>query len=259
MLRTPLIFAMSLAAAAHIAGAQTSYRRVLHDGFATRTQLESIATDAEHAANSGTLSGAARSAKEATAFVLRQRLRDGDFQPGDRIAITLDGAVKLNDTVVVRSGRTIVLPDIPEISLAGVLRSELQGHLTTELRRYIRDPQVQTRPLIRVAVSGAVGRPGFYSIPADGLLSDLITLAGSPSPRVEFSRSSIRRGSEVLWNGESVQTALSDGLTIDALLLQSGDEVVVGEARQLNWMAVLQGVTTAGGVLGVLYTLTRRR
>jgi protein involved in polysaccharide export with SLBB domain len=254
-----IIAVATFAIAGKAANAQSSYRRILHDGFATRAELESLATDADRAVASGSLSGQSRSEKEATAFVVRQRLKDGDFQPGDRLAIVLDGAVKLSDTVVVRSGRTIVLPDLPEISLAGVLRSELQSYLTTQLRKYIRDPQLQTRPLIRVAVSGAVGRPGFYSIPADGLLSDLVTQAGGPGPRVEFSKSSIRRGSEVLWNGSSVVTALSDGLTIDALLLQSGDEVVIGERRQVNWLSVVQAAATVGGLASLLYTLTRRR
>lgn len=259
MIRLSILAGFALICATETAAAQTSYRRGLHDGFATRAELESLVSDAEKTLATGTLTGAARSAKEATAFVVRQRLKEGDFQAGDRIAITLDGAVKLNDTVAVRSARQIVLPDLPEISLAGVLRSELQNYLTTQLKRYIRDPHLETRPLIRVSISGAVARPGFYSIPADGLLSDLVNLAGGPTPRVDYGRSSIRRGSEELWKDKSVETALSDGLTIDALLLQSGDEVVIGEARQINWLGMLQGVTTAGGIATLLYTLTRRR
>lgn len=258
MIRLSVLTAFALSCAIETTVAQTSYRG-LHDGFATRAELESLAFSAEKALSSGTLTGAARSATEATAFVVRQRLKDGDFRVGDRIAITLDGAVKLNDTVAVRSPRQILLPDLPEISLAGVLRSELQVYLTTQLRRYIRDPHLETRPLIRVSVSGAVVRPGFYSVPADGLLSDVVNLAGGPSPRVDYARSRIRRGTEVLWKDNSVETAMSDGLTIDALSLQSGDEVVIGEGRQVNWLGVLQGVTTVGGIATLLYTLTRRR
>ena len=239
--------------------AQQVYRRVSQEGFATRTELESLAAAADRAVATGTATGEARTSKEATSFAVRQRLREGDFQPGDRIAIVLDGAVKFGDTVIVRSGRTIILPDLPEITLAGVLRSELQSYLTAQLGRYIRDPQLHARPLIRIAVSGAVGRPGFYSVPADALLSDVVTIAGGPVGRAEFARSFIRRGSEQLWNGKNVDTALGEGMTVDALLLQSGDEIVIGEQRQFNWLAVVQGLATVGGIASLILTLGRRR
>ena len=239
--------------------AQPGSRRASQEGFATRAELESLAMAADRAIAAGTVTGEARMSREATSFALRQRLRDGDFQPGDRIALVLDGAVKFADTVVVRSGRTIILPDLPAITLAGVLRSELQNYLTEQLGRYIREPHLQARPLVRMAVSGAVGRPGFYSVPADALLSDLITLAGGPSPRADFEKGAIRRGSEQLWSGKNIDTALSEGLTVDALLLQSGDEIVIGETRQFNWLGLVQGLATVGGIASLLLTLGRRR
>lgn len=223
---------------------QDPLRRGFREGFATRAELESLATEAERES-------------AGKAFVLRQRLREGDFQPGDRIAVVLDGAVKLNDTLVVRGTRTISIPDIPEISLTGVLRSELQGYLSTQLGRYIRDPQVQTRPLLRLGISGPVTRPGFYSVPADALLSDLVMAAGGPTPLVSYKRSSIRRGGEQLWDGKSVEVALSDGLTADGLQLRSGDELVVGERRQTNWQGVVQTAAAFLGLVSVAIALAR--
>ena len=56
---------------------------------------------------------------------------------------------------------------MPDISLQGVLRSELQDYLTTQLGKYIKRPEVQTTSLVRVAVMGSVNKPGFYQLPAD--------------------------------------------------------------------------------------------
>ena len=243
--------------AANVASAQNSLRRTPHEGFATRAELESLVVQAELSVATGARSGAEQSVNKATAFILRQRLADGDFRPGDRIAVVLAGAVKLNDTLVVRSGRTITLPDLPEISLAGVLRSELQSYLAGELSRYIREPQLQTRPLVRLMVSGAVTRPGFYSVPADALLSDVVTTAGGPSGKVAFEKSNIRRGDEVLWNGQSVQAALIDGLTVDALFLRSGDELVIKEAKSRNYLSIVQMAATLGGLASVIVVLAR--
>jgi protein involved in polysaccharide export with SLBB domain len=252
-----LLAFVSLAAPVCSLWGQDAFRRTFREGFATRAELESLATRAERAASADSLPGDGRRANAATAYVLRQRLREGDFQPGDRIAVTLDGAVKLNDTLVVRGGRTISIPDLPDISLAGILRSELQTYLSAEIARYIRDPQLSTRPLVRLGISGGVTRPGFYSVPADALLSDLVMAAGGPAPNVAFGRSAIRRGGEELWNGGSVEIALSDGLTVDALLLRSGDELVVGEKRQMNWQGLVQTMAAVIGLVSVAVALKR--
>ena len=231
-----------------VAPAQTSPR--LAEGFATRAELESLATKSDRATADASLSTEQRSYEQSLAFNLRRRLREGDFQPGDRVAITLDGPIKFHDTVVVRSNSTILLPELPEISLAGVLRSELQNHLLREIKRYVRDPEVEASPLMRLSVSGAVLHPGFYSIPADALLSDLVMAAGGPTANAAYRRSHLRRGTEEL-PGDDVQTALREGLTVDALLLRSGDELLVGEKRQFNWPVVTQVAAAAAGLVSV--------
>src|SRR5687768_9525071 len=144
--------------------------------FASRATLEASAAAAESASAAATTQPL-REAKRAEAWTLRERLRLGDFHPGDRIALIVEGHPTLSDTLAVRSGRVISLPDLPEIPLVGVLRSELQAHLTREIGRFVRDPKVRVVPLMRVAVLGQVGRPGYYALPADALLSDAIMIA----------------------------------------------------------------------------------
>jgi protein involved in polysaccharide export with SLBB domain len=213
--------------------AQNAPQRPPRDGFATRAELNALAAQAERAVADPSLSVENRSYQQVTASNLRRRLREGDFQPGDRIAVALEGPIKFRDTVLVRSSSTILIPELPEISLAGVLRSELHDQVLREVKRYVRDPEIETTPLMRLTVTGAVVHPGFYSIPADALLSDLVMAAGGPTANAAYRRSQLRRGTEDL-PGESVVAALSGGLTVDALLLRSGDELLVGEKRQFN-------------------------
>src|SRR4029079_9784260 len=127
---------------------------------------------------------------------------------------------------------------------------ELHDYLLREVKRYVRDPELQARPLIRLSVSGAVIHPGFYSIPADGLLSDLVMAAGGPTANAAFRRSQLRRGTEEL-PGENVQAALREGSTVDEMLLRSGDELLIGEKRQLNWTTVTQVVAAVAGLTSV--------
>src|SRR2546425_1957900 len=58
------------------------------------------------------------------ATLVRARLTEGDFQPGDRILLLVEGEKELSDTFTVGPQRDILLPNTGTVSLQGVLRSE---------------------------------------------------------------------------------------------------------------------------------------
>jgi protein involved in polysaccharide export with SLBB domain len=237
---------------AQVAGTSES-RRI----YADRTALE---TQAARAADSATAPGVApalREVKRAEAFLLRQRLEAGDFLVGDRVVVTVLDEPTLSDTAIVRSGTTIELGTLPPISLKGVLRAELDGHLKRELSRYVRDPRVSAVPLLRVAVFGHVERPGYLHVPADVLLSDLLMRAGGPTGTAELRKAELRRGAERLIGARDVQTALADGISLDDLHLRSGDELNVPERRNTNWATVMQAAAAITGLVSVAFTLSR--
>jgi len=117
---------------------------------ATRQELERMATDAESVASAS--GGEVAQTKRLEAAAIRARLRDGDFRAGDRIVLSIQGDSTLNDTVVVRSGPTLTVLSLPEDTLRGVLRSELQPHLTALVTRFYKNATVRATPLIRLGV-----------------------------------------------------------------------------------------------------------
>ncbi len=189
--------------------------------------------------------------------MLRQRLQSGDFLVGDRIVVSVAGEPTLSDTAVVRAGTIIQLGKLPAISLNGVLRSELEEHVTRELTRYIREPRVLAIPLLRVAVLGRVGQPGYLHVPADMLLSDLLMRAGGPADNADLRKAELRRGNEQLISARNVQTALADGISLDDLHLRSGDEFNIPEKRSTSWTSVMQAAAVVTGLLSVAFTLSR--
>ena len=224
---------------------------------APRAALETQAARAEDSAASTAVAPELRETKRVEAFLLRQRLEEGDFLVGDRIVVTVVDEPTLTDTAVVRSGTTIELGKLPAISLHGVLRSELDEHLTRELARYIRDPRVTAVPLLRVAVLGHVGHPGYMHVPADMLLSDLLMRAGGPAGTADLRKAELRRGTERLIGPRGVQTALADGISLDDLHLRSGDEFNVPERRNTNWATVMQAAAVVTGLVSVAFSLSR--
>ena len=202
--------------------------------------------------------------RTAEAFLLRSRLKRGDFQDGDRIVVKLLGTASLvvptvmpsNDTLILRAGKVLQLPQMEALSLDGVLRSELNGKVSSHLARYLRDSSVQTTPLIRLAVIGQVHAPNYYYTTVDVLLSDIIVKAGGPVGTADWlGNVVIRRGSEIIWNTQDTRTAMSDGISLERLHLRAGDEVYVDDVKAgFNLTTVLSYL---GPVVGLLYTFKR--
>ncbi|MBX6331094.1 MAG: SLBB domain-containing protein [Gemmatimonadaceae bacterium] len=223
----------------------------------TREQLQALAAQVEQEARTAN-SSELRAEKQRQAAAIQARLRDGDFQVGDRIALTVAGDSALNDTVVVRAGRTIQISNLPAISLQGVLHSELEGYLTKELARYLKNPKVTATALVQIAILGPVGHPGFFSLPSDMTLTDAIMLAGGPTQGGDVNKTVVRRDNQVIQSEKVVRQAFASGTTLDQLNLRAGDQIVIGEKGHHDWLRALQIGSLAAGVFVSIYAITHR-
>src|SRR5438128_2346483 len=89
------------------------------------------------------------------------------FQVGDRILLKVQGDSTLSDTFSVVSGPAVDLPVIGLIPLGDVKRADIQPYMTAQLGRFLRDPIVRAKSLVRISIEGEVAKPGFYAIPMD--------------------------------------------------------------------------------------------
>ena len=186
--------------------------------------------------------------------VVAAQTRAATFQVGDRILLHVEGDSALSDTFTVVAGPALRLPIIGEIALAGVRRTDLEAHLTRELGRYIKDPVVQARALIRVSVVGEVIRPGFYAVPVDLVLPDALMLAGGATQSARVDRLRILRGNASLWSGTDLQAAIARGATLDELGIRAGDRIQVpprGDPES-KWRVVGIIVTTLATAVTVV-------
>jgi hypothetical protein len=172
--------------------------------------------------------------RRAESFALSTRLREGDFNVGDRILVTYEGLglTKVGDTLTVKTGRILQLGEpMGDMSLQGVLRFEVQDSIAARVAKYMRNEVIHATPLIRLAVSGAVRSPGSQFARSDMLVSEVIARAGGQDQQADPKNIVIKRGPEIRWQPADVTTALTDGLTVDQMQMNSGDEIVVGTKR----------------------------
>jgi protein involved in polysaccharide export with SLBB domain len=208
----------------------------------SRQELQALLNRLELAGRSSGYSDVLRQEAMEEAASVRARLAQGDFRPGDRILLGVDRQASLSDTFTVQAGQVIDLPGVGEVSLAGVMRGELESRLQQFLVQYVRDPNVRAWPLLRIGVVGAVARPGFYYISADAVVADVVMAAGGPTPQGNLQKVQAERGEQSLLTTGELREAMAAGNTLGELGLRSGDRFVVPQ---------LGGLATAEGALRI--------
>jgi len=237
------------------AGAQSSLGELRRQ--MTRAELETALASYEKLA----VSTSDKSLKEQAmgdAAAIRERLRTGDFYPGDRILIRVLNDSSVTDTFTVKQGRLIDFVVIPALSLTGILDSELLGHVKTHIAKYIREPDVTVTPLVRLQLSGGIVQPGWHQFQTDQTLSDAIMSVGGPSQAAEIDKTDIRRGDRILLDRKATARALRSGKTVGDLGLRDGDELRIAQpsvASTSRLWTILPLITTL--LFTVRYIVTR--
>ncbi len=207
---------------------------------ATRTDLAARVATLEGQFTAGATKGETKVKIGADLAELRSRLANGDFRVGDRFLYTLTMDSVRSDTVSVRDGLTVAVGNLPDISLKGVLRSELDDALSAHILRYLKNARIRTVTLTQVSILGAVGRPGYYNVAPDRPLSELIMIAGGPVADANLREVEIKRASRVVLKSKDSRQALLNGRTVEQVDIRSGDEVVIPMKRKANWGQIIQ-------------------
>ncbi len=206
---------------------------------ATRAQLAGLLADTERQLAAATKKDA-RTQLAADVSAIKKRLDAGDFRVGDRFFYVITQDSVRGDTALVRDGLVVSIWNLPDFSVNGVLRSELTDQLSLHLAKYLKRTTVRTTILTRVQITGAVARPGYYTIIPDRPISEILMLAGGPAQNAKLDEVEIRRGDVVVLSAKASKQAMKEGRTAEQLNLQSGDAVSVPLKKKLNWTGILQ-------------------
>lgn len=221
----------------------------------TRTDLQGLLSQYEQLLASPSHSAQFKDRIRAEAAAIRARLREGDVQVGDQVALFVEGNEQLTDTFTVKANRILFIPSIGDVPVGGLLRSELEERVAEHLTRYIVNPVVRVQPLIRVAVGGEVGAPGFYTVPSESLVSDVLMSAGGPSAAADMRRVYVERRGTKLLEGEPMQQAIADGRTLDQMNFHPGDQIYVPPTRQSRFKdpwAITQAIGATAALVGLI-------
>ena len=228
-------------------------------GFtATRTALAQRVGSDEAELASGKIKSSRREELQAEIATIKDRLDNGDFKTGDLVVVTVNtGTTAKVDTSTVRDNGMISITSVKDMSVRGVLRSELLEKVTEHVKLYIKFPQVRVNFTTRVTMTGAVVKPGSINVSPDRQLNELVGLAGGGAPKAKLDQLEVKRGKTVILSYNDSKRALIDGKTLEQVGILPGDQVNIAEKRGFNWTAFLQATGIVTTLLFTLITFLR--
>jgi len=178
----------------------------------------------------------------------------GGFLVGDQILLQVDGDTLFTKMFTVGQGPALMLPMIGAIPLAGVQRAEVETYLTERLGRYLKNPTVHAKALVRLSILGEVEHPGFYAVPGDVVIGDALMVAGGPTRDAKVGDWRIERNGDRVWVGDPLRQAIAQNMTVDQMNLHTGDQIFVPRERhdpEGTWRIIGILVTLPAAIYGI--------
>ena len=252
-MRTAIAAMLAAVAVVRPAAAQESWDA--QQARVSRPALETLLARYEAAAESPAYTPVLQAEAREQADLIRRRLAEGDFRPGDRLLIEVEDQDQLTDTFAVASNQEVTLPSVGTVELRGVLRSEVQDRISQAVALFIRDPRVTTRSLVRIQIDGAVSSPGYYLVDSDMPVAELVMLAGGQANEERLTGARVDRGDESIVTPERFQQALRAGATVDHIGLRDGDRLFVPGSRT-EWVTTARDIVyIVPAIIGVVALL----
>ncbi len=169
--------------------------------------------------------------------------RSGQFNQyhlsiGDAIILNVQGFPEFNFTGSINPEGEIVVPILGRVLVLGLTLEEVETKIALELnRRFLKVVPpvnavlVSARP-IEVTILGEIVKPGFYTLPPGGQVTNLLTLAGGTTHRADLREVVIRRpliDGSVIEQKVDLYTPLQNGESLPKLVLQGGDVVILSK------------------------------
>jgi len=150
--------------------------------------------------------------------------------PGDELQIDIWGQITANLRVIVDRSGQIYIPQVGQISVAGVHYSDLEQHLKREILKVFKNfnltANIGRLRSIQIMVVGNARYPGTYTISALSTLVNAIFVSGGPAPQGSLRHIQVRRDGNTITDFDFYDLLIKGDKTKD-VRLQSGDVLYI--------------------------------
>lgn len=177
--------------------------------------------------------------------------------PGDSVRVVVWRKPEMSGDFIVGPDGTITHPLYRSVRVGGIPFSTAEVNVRTFLARFEQDPQFVVEPLIRVAVSGEVGRPQVFAVRPETSIAEAVARAGGPNQFGNRSRVRVLRSEPGGRLREFSVSLLDPKGSSAATRVHSGDQIVVDRRRSFFRDIFLPGLSVIGSAASVYLVVDR--
>ena len=174
--------------------------------------------------------------------------------PGDSVRIVVWRRPEFSGDFVVAPDGSITHPLYRAVKVAGVPYATAEANLRRFLTTFEENPQFVMEPLVRVAVSGEVGRPALYALRPETTISEAVARAGGTREDGAPDKVRVLR-TDASGRQQEFRVNLNDPeIGSGTLPVRSGDQIIVPPRRSFvrDVMLPVLGVVGSIASLGLL-------
>jgi polysaccharide export outer membrane protein len=151
--------------------------------------------------------------------------------PGDSVRIVVWRKPEMSGDFIVGSDGTITHPLYRTVRIGGIPFGTAEVNVRNFLARFEQDPQFVMEPLVRVAVSGEVGRPQVFAVRPETSIAEAVAQAGGANQFGARNRVRVLRKDASGRQREFLVDLMSPEGSSSTLRVHSGDQIVVDRRR----------------------------
>jgi protein involved in polysaccharide export with SLBB domain len=148
--------------------------------------------------------------------------------PGDELQIRIWGQVEADLRVIVDRSGQVYIPQVGQISVAGIHYGDLEQHLKREISKIFRNFNITANVgrlrSIQVVVVGYARYPGTYTISSLSTLINAIFVSGGPAPQGSLRHIQVRRDGTTITDFDFYDLLVKGDKSKD-VRLQPGDVI----------------------------------
>jgi polysaccharide export outer membrane protein len=177
--------------------------------------------------------------------------------PGDSVRVVVWRKPEMSGDFIVGPDGTITHPLYRAVRVGGVPFGTAETNVRTFLARFEQDPQFVVEPLVRVAVSGEVGRPQVFAVRPETSIADAVAQAGGPNQFGKRDRVRVLRTDAGGRQRELYISLLDPESGSATMRVHSGDQIVVDRKRSFFREIFLPALGVLGSAASIYLVIDR--
>lgn len=176
---------------------------------------------------------------------------------GDSVRITVWRKPEFSGDFIVGPDGSITHPLYRAVRVGGVPFTTAESNVRTFLARFEQDPQFVIEPLVRVAVSGEVGRPQVFAVRPETSIAEAVAQAGGPNQFGKRDRVRVLRREPDGGQREMFVNLLDPAGGSSSVRVHSGDQIVVDRRKSFFRDVFLPGLSVVGSAASIYLLIDR--